>query len=341
MLSRYLRSWIYLIRQLLLIGCFMSVPYSSFAVIPDSCRQITLVSTGTTQNSISNSILREMYSALGYQIKQVTADSSAAAYELLAEGQADIYTSTWAPLDKNDLRPFALHGEVKTLHANLTEAANGLAVNRYGEIMGINDFEQLRDSAAVVNYTIFVGQADWHFAQVLQALIDSNIYGLSRFQVKRVHDFDLLTYLEEAQALQKPVVFFTRRPSIVSYRYAKYFLKDNNKFFKSLQTTGKVYTSVRYNFPAQCPNAASLLVRFEMTDMMQIDIIEMMIQSEISLAQAIRQWYQQHTSLVLSWLVGMHTADGKSARRLMMQIHNKGTTRLRTKTFYPPSGDMP
>lgn len=290
--------------------------------VPKNCQLITFISNQTAQNTIANTLLSEMYEMLGYEVDQIRVDSSVEAYEQLQQGVADVYLSTWGALDKPELLPFGLRGDVKTIQENLTGAYTGLAINHYGSVLGIQRLDQLRQYAKVVDYTIYVGQADWRFAQAIQALIESNLYGLGQFHVMRVHYFDLEQYLKNAQATQKPVVFFARSPSIQSRLYVSHFLQDEHEFFKNFQSSSSVYTSVRYDFPEQCPNAARLLRRFEMTAAMQYTIIDEALQNNLSVIAAATVWLERHTPLVLQWFLGVKTVDGQFARKMLIRLRN-------------------
>lgn len=320
-----IRCTLVLLSGLWVVGAAAQTPTHLSQTSKKACEPVMLISNGTAQNTIANTLVGDLLKHLGYQIITVPAASSAEAYDLMRQGLGDIYLSTWAPLDKPDLLPFGLHGQVKTLYANVSGAYTGLATNHFGRILGIKNISELKQFDQVLDFTIYVGQADWRFAQAMQALIDSNIYGLGRFEIQRVHDFDLLQYLQVAHNNQRPLVFFTRSPSVAANRYGGRFLKDTQGFFRQYQKSSTVYTSVRYDFPDDCPNVTRLLMRFEMTADMQNQIMERAWDKDERLATAVRQWAEMHTPLMLQWLSGVKTADGQSARKVLMkQWRGKG-----------------
>lgn len=306
--------------QLGVVLTMLMLPLASMAhhMGEAACQQVTLIRNGTEQNTIANTLLREIYTKIGYQVSEKIVDSSFEAYELLKEGKADAYLSTWAPLDKPELQLFGLNGDVKTLHANLTGAYTGLATNRYGRIWGLERLSQLQQFADILDDTIYVGQADWRFAQILQSLIDNNVYELGQFVVQRVHNYDLNKYLQAAEAEQKPMVFFTRSPSFQAQRYASRFLADTRKYFKGYHASSGVYTTVRYDLPRVCPNVTNLLKRFEMTAAMQNQIIKQMPSTHAPMEKIVAEWSKERIPLILQWLTGVKTRRGDSAKHLIM-----------------------
>lgn len=290
----------YTLKKITLWTCLLL--HFSLAYAQPECKQLRLVDTRTADNLISNAFVAEIFNHLGHEVERVRADSSQEAYMLLSDNEADIYLSTWIPLDIENLKGYALNGRVKTLNPILTDAKMGLSTNQFGQQAGLQHFDQIADLGEVLDYTIYVGQHNWMFAQRMQSVIDSNIYGLSNFQVKRLHNFDFNAYLEAAEAQQKPVVFFTRQPSFIANKFAAGFLLDSQHFFENYQTPSTVYVSVRYDFPETCKKAAERLTRFSLSATQHTEIIESAKGDRFKLVVAVEDFLKSHQSLLSSWL---------------------------------------
>lgn len=280
--------------------CFLLVLPIAYA--QSKCQQLRIIKTKTADNLISNSILIDLFERLNYEVETVNADSSQEAYMLLGSDEADIYSSTWIPLDIENLKSYALNGRVKTLNPVLTDAAMGLATNQFGKKAGLERFDQISKFGEALDYTIYVGQSNWMFAQRMQSVIDSNIYGLSNFQIKRLHNFDFNEYLSLAETQQKPVVFFTRTPSFIGHKFAAKYLQDSGHFFENYQTNANAYVSVRYDFPKACEEATKVLTKFNLSAAQQAQILELAEGDKYKLNSAIKDFLQSHSSLFSSWL---------------------------------------
>lgn len=289
----------------LLFSCFLA--YLPQLQAQNTCQVIRLVETKTADNLISNTLMKHLFEHFDYEIDRVRADSSQEAYALLSNNEADVYLSTWVPLDVESLKGYALRGKVKTLTPVLTEAKMGLSTNQFGQQAGLQRFEQIAAFGEALNHTIYVGQNDWMFAQRLQSVIDSNIYGLSDFQVKRVHDFDFNEYLSAAEKQQKPIVFFTRQPSFMGHKFATDFLQDSQHFFENYQTASNAYMSVRYDFPQQCEQAAALLSRFQLSAAQQADILTSAEGNKYQVPAAVTDFLDKHQEQVSVWLQGVES----------------------------------
>lgn len=277
------------------------------------CTTIKLISTNAADNITSNNILNHLYTNLGYDIETVRAETSEDAYALLNEQTADIYLSTWMPLDKESLKPYALEGTVKTLNQTLSNAAIGLATNLFGKNKHLTSLKQLAQFGQSLDYTIYVSQSDWLFAQKIQHVIDSNIYGLEKFQIKRVHNFDFKEYLSIAKENKKPIVFFTRKPSFLAFDHAASFLTDPLDFFKDFQTQAASYASVRYDFPKSCSNAGKLLKNFTLDSKEHTEILSLAQGSPLKIKAAVDTYLKKHPELIEQWLKNVQSLDGQAA----------------------------
>lgn len=279
----------------------------------DICNTLTLVKTDAADNIVANTMLSNIFEAIGYEVDTVRASSSEEAYDLLSQASADAYLSTWVPLDKESLKPYSLKGSIKTLSRVLQGARVGLATNKFGQAAGLERFDQIASFGESLGHTIYVGQHDWLFGQKMQNVIDSNIYGLSKFQIKRVHDFDFSEYLSTADEKQMPMVFFTRNPSFIGYHYAANFLEDNRDFFKLFQDNAAAYVSVRYDFPKKCNNAAEVLRRFNLSAETQQMLMKTAEGDKFKLKAASVDFVKNNKAMVKSWLKGLKAADGSQA----------------------------
>lgn len=258
-----------MIRQLFLIFHLLM---ASFAVA--DCHTVRLIETQMADNIVINQFAKRILERAGYSITPIHADSTKAAYELLSHNQADAYLSTWIPLNKTTIRPYLLTGKVKTLGEILSNTPIGIAGNAAAEAAGLISLRQLKPFAETLNHTIYVGQQDWAFAQQLENMIHNNVYELSVFRIQRVHNFDLDFMLNLADKTGQPMIFFTRQFSFMGYQYAKHFLYDTVDALEQFQAQTSIYSSVRFEFPEDCPKPSQVLqsVNLELFDLPAIFI---------------------------------------------------------------------
>ncbi len=234
-------------------------------VVFSSCDVVRLVDTKRADNIIANRLFKAKLEKAGYTVELVSASLSDEAYQLLRHKKADIYLSTWMPLDAEYVKAYLLDGSIRTIHRVLAYTQVGIATNIYAEQAGIYNLKQVTESEAhakLFDYKIYIGQEDWQFADQLQGMLERNLHGLAAFQVIRLNTHDLREKLAKAQEQKQPILFFARRLSYVGHNYAQNFLYDTHGVFDKYHAHASIYSSVRYDLPKNCPQVIQSLRDF-------------------------------------------------------------------------------
>ncbi len=284
---------------------------SGTALASNEVRFANVSWTGVT---IKTELGVNILNTLGYDASKVTL-SVPIAYNALAMGDVDIFLGNWMPSMETIADKFFKQGTVIKYVANMTGAKYTLAAPAYVVDGGLKDFSDIAKYADKLDHKIYGIERGNDGNQIIQAMIDSDKFGLGNFKIVETSEPIMLSEVKNLVQEKKWVVFLGWSPHYMNQLIdMKYLTGSTADTFGANNGTATVYTNIRKGFAEEQPNVGKFLKNFTFPIAMMNEISQMMKDdTNLKHGEAGLIWLKTHPEIYRGWLEGVTTVDGQAA----------------------------
>jgi glycine betaine/proline transport system substrate-binding protein len=276
--------------------------------------KVHFASVNWTGVTVKTALGVNILNSLGYQAKSSNL-SVPIIYQALAMGDADIFLGNWMPSMESIAGKFFEKGSVIKYVANMPGAKYTLAAPAYVVDGGLKDFADIAKYADQLDHKIYGIEPGNDGNQVIQSMIDNNLFGLGDFKVVATSEPIMLTEVKNFVQDKKMIVFLGWSPHYMNQIIdMKYLTGSTAETFGDNDGTATVYTNIRKGFAEEQPNVAKFLENFVFPISMMNEIAQMLNDNKnLKHGEAGLAWVKQHPEIYRGWLEGVTTAEGKPA----------------------------
>jgi len=276
--------------------------------------QVRFASVSWTGVTVKTELGVSILNSLGYDASKVTL-SVPIVYSALATGDADIFLGNWMPSMETIADKFFKQGTVIKYVVNMPGAKYTLAAPAYVVDGGLKDFSDIAKYADKLEHKIYGIEPGNDGNQVIQAMIDTDMFGLGKFKVVATSEPIMLSEIKNLVQQKKWAVFLGWSPHYMNQIIdMKYLTGSTAETFGDNDGTATVFTNLRKGFTEEQPNVATFLKNFTFPITMMNEISQMLQDnSRMKHAEAGLIWLKQHPKIYRGWLDGVTTVDGQPA----------------------------
>ena len=147
-----------------------------------SDNEVKFVSVSWTGVTIKTELGVEILNSLGYKATN-TMVSVPIVYKALSINDVDIFLGNWMPSMKTIAEKYFETGKVIKLVANMPNAKYTLAAPAYVVDGGLKTFADIAKFGEKLDYKIYGIEAGNDGNEIIQAMIDKDMYGLKKFEL--------------------------------------------------------------------------------------------------------------------------------------------------------------
>lgn len=277
-------------------------------------KQIRFANVGWTGVTVKTELGVRILNSLGYDASMVTL-SVPIAYNSLAMGDADIFLGNWMPSMETIANKFFEQGTVIQYVANMPGAKYTLAAPAYAVDAGLKDFSDIAKYADKLDHKIYGIEQGNDGNQVIQSMIDSDMFGLGNFKIIATSEPIMLSEVKNMAREKKWVVFLGWSPHYMNQIIdMKYLTGSTAETFGVNDGTATVFTNIRKGFAEEQPNVCRFLKNFIFPIEMMNEISQTLQDNKrIKHGEAGLLWLKKHPEVYQSWFQGVTTASGEQA----------------------------
>ena len=295
-----------------------SAPTATASGDPPSCRTVRFSDVGWTDVTSTTALTAELLRDIGYT-PTITVLSVPVTFASLKNNDIDVFLGNWMPAQVADRAPYDADGSVVVVRSNLQGAKYTLAVPSYTQSSGLKDFSDIHRFAAQLNGSIYGIEPGNDGNRLVLKMIQDGQFGLGDFKLVESSEQGELAQVERAVRNKQPIVFLAWEPHPMNMRFDLKYLTGGDTVFGPNFGGATIYTVTRRGYAAQCPNIARLLANLSFTlrgeSEMMAGILDRHEQPEVAAAQ----WLKSHPDMVMTWLDGVRTFDGRPAYGALAQ----------------------
>lgn len=288
----------------------MLITVSAYA----SENEVKFVSVSWTGVTIKTELGVEILNSLGYKATN-TMVSVPIVYKALSINEADIFLGNWMPSMSTIAEKYFNSGTVVKFVNNMPNAKYTLAAPAYVVDGGLKTFEDIAKFGEKLDYKIYGIEAGNDGNEIIQAMIDKDMYGLKKFELVSSSEQGMLLQVQAFAKQKKWIVFLGWAPhymnEIIDMKYLDGSTADT---FGENNGTANVFTNIRKGFDTENPNVATFLKNYKFPIYMINQIMtEMHKDTNRGSKEVALEWVKKHPELYKAWLKDVKTIDGKSA----------------------------
>ena len=276
--------------------------------------EVRFASVSWTGVTVKTDLGVNILNSLGYEASKVTL-SVPIVYNAMDMGDADIFLGNWMPSMASIANKFFEKGSVVKSVANMPGAKYTLAAPAFVVDGGLKDFSDIAKYAEQLDHKIYGIEPGNDGNQIIQAMIDNNMFGLGNFKLIATSEPIMLSEVKSLVQQKKWAVFLGWSPHYMNQIIdMKYLTGSTAETFGDNNGTATVYTNIRQGFAEEQPNVAKFLKNFTFPIAMMNEISQMLQDnSRMKHAEAGLSWLKQHPEIYRGWLEGVKTVDGQTA----------------------------
>ncbi|NMS30483.1 glycine betaine ABC transporter substrate-binding protein, partial [Vibrio parahaemolyticus] len=109
------------------------------------------------------------------------------------------------------------------------------------------------------------------------------------------------------------IVYLGWAPHPMNSNVEMEYLAGGDDFFGPNYGGANVYTNVRKNYLAECPNVGQLVKNLEFNLEMENELMEAILNQKQKPSKAAQAWLNANQEQIEAWLEGVKTVDGQDA----------------------------
>lgn len=278
----------------------------------NSCQTVRFADVGWTDITATTAVTSELLKGLGYETKTDLL-SVPVTYSSMANGDIDVFLGNWMPTMEGDIAKYRQAGTVETVRANLQGAKYTLAVPKYVYDAGVTNFADLAKYADKFKSRIYGIEPGNDGNRLIQSMIDANAFDLKTFRLVESSEAGMVSQVSRAARRQQWIVYLGWAPHPMNSNVEMEYLAGGDDYFGPNYGGANVYTNVRANYLAQCPNVGQLLQNLQFSLEMENQLMEAILNQKQKPAVAAQQWLKANPNELQRWLKGVKTLQGEDA----------------------------
>ncbi|NDY70575.1 glycine/betaine ABC transporter substrate-binding protein [Desulfobacter hydrogenophilus] len=298
----------------IIITVFIAAVLTWGTAFADKSPKIKIASVGWTGVTIKTELAVAVLDSIGYDAQNLTM-SVPITYMALSKGDVDFFLGNWMPTMANIANKYFENGSVIQYTANMPGAKYTLAVPSFCMAQGLKDFKDIVKFGDELDWRIYGIEAGNDGNQVIQSMIDKNMFGLGKFKLVASSEMAMLAQVQSFAQQNKPIVFLGWAPHSMNERIdMSYLTGSTSETFGGDDGTATVWTNTRKGFDKDMPNVATFLKNFTFPIAMINQIMTSLhTQKGLSPRDAGLLWLKQHPDTYRGWLKNVTATDGKPA----------------------------
>jgi glycine betaine/proline transport system substrate-binding protein len=292
-------------------GLFLIAGTAS-AAEPDSCKAVRFSDVGWTDITSTTAVASTILEALGYA-PEAKLLSIPVTYTSMKNRDIDVYLGDWEPSMEADRKPYLDDKSIDVIGPNLTGAKYTFAVPKYVAAAGVKDFADLQKFADKFDSKIYGIEPGNNGNRMILDMIRKGAFGLKDWDLVESSEQGMLAEVERAIKEKKWIVFLGWAPHPMNKRYDIDYLSGGDAYFGPNYGGADVYTNIRKDYAAECPNAAKFVSNLRFTLDMENDIMNSILNDSKEPKAAAMDWLKAHPDAITPWLIGVTTFGGKDA----------------------------
>ncbi|CAM3204751.1 MULTISPECIES: choline ABC transporter substrate-binding protein [Vibrio] len=294
----------------------------SFNTYANTCETVRFADVGWTDITATTAVTTELLKGLGYQTKTDLL-SVPVTYSSMANGDIDVFLGNWMPTMEGDIAKYRDAGTVETIRANLEGAKYTLAVPKYVYDAGVTSFADIAKHADQFKDRIYGIEPGNDGNRLIQSMIDSNAFDLKGFKLVESSEAGMVSQVKRAVRRNEWIAFLGWAPHPMNSNVEMEYLAGGDDYFGPNYGGANVYTNVRKDYVAQCPNVGQLLNNLSFSLDMENVLMEAILNEKKQPSKAAQEWLRANPEAIEQWLQKVTTKDGKPAIEAVTAYLNK------------------
>jgi glycine betaine/proline transport system substrate-binding protein len=296
----------------LLLAASLTLPLLAQAAEPKSCSNVRFADVGWTDITVTTAVTSAVLQSIGYTTK-TTLISVPVTYKSMENKDIDVFLGNWMPTMENDIKPYRDNGSVQTVRANLEGAKYTLAVSDAAYQAGLKNFADIAKFSEQLDGKIYGIEPGNDGNRLIKDMIEKNMFGLGEFKIVQSSEAGMLAQVQRSERRNQWVVFLGWEPHPMNSRFKMHYLEGGDDVFGPNLGGATIYTNVRKDYVAQCPNVGKLLNNLVFTLKMENSLMDAVLNDNTKPAAAAKAWIKANPKALDAWLDGVSTRSGKPA----------------------------
>jgi len=296
----------------LVLAASLTLPLLAQAAESESCSNVRFADVGWTDITVTTAVTSAVLQSIGYTTK-TTLISVPVTYKSMENKDIDVFLGNWMPTMENDIKPYRDNGSVQTVRANLEGAKYTLAVSDAAYQAGLKNFADIAKFSEQLDGKIYGIEPGNDGNRLIKDMIKENMFGLGEFKIVESSEAGMLAQVQRSERRNQWVVFLGWEPHPMNSRFKMHYLEGGDDVFGPNLGGATIYTNVRKDYVAQCPNVGKLLNNLVFTLEMENALMNAVLNDKTKPAAAAKAWIKANPTALDAWLDGVNTRSGKPA----------------------------
>ena len=296
----------------LVLAASLTLPLLAQATESESCSNVRFADVGWTDITVTTAVTSAVLQSIGYTTK-TTLISVPVTYKSMENNDIDVFLGNWMPTMENDIKPYRDNGSVQTVRANLEGAKYTLAVSDAAYQAGLKNFADIAKFSEQLDGKIYGIEPGNDGNRLIKDMIKENMFGLGEFKIVESSEAGMLAQVQRSERRNQWVVFLGWEPHPMNSRFKMHYLEGGDDVFGPNLGGATIYTNVRKDYVAQCPNVGKLLNNLVFTLEMENALMNAVLNDKTKPAAAAKAWIKANPTALDAWLDGVNTRSGKPA----------------------------
>ncbi|MDZ7747903.1 MAG: ABC transporter substrate-binding protein [Halofilum sp. (in: g-proteobacteria)] len=265
-----------------------------------SCGTVRFGQVNWTGVSAKTETATWLMQQLGYETDLITA-SVPIMFQSLANDERDAFLGLWLPTQRSMVQDNMKKGSIDIVTKNLEGAKYTVGVSQAAWEAGVKHFKDLDEHKEKFGGTIYGIEAGNDGNQIIQTMIDDDVYGLGDWELQPSSEAGMLTQVQRRHNRDQWTAWLAWAPHPMNLNIDLKFLKGGADYWGPNQGGATVYTLTRAGYAWQCPNVGQFLENYTFTVEEQSAMAGYVINDEMDYAEAGRKLIQDKPELIERW----------------------------------------
>jgi glycine betaine/proline transport system substrate-binding protein len=290
------------------LACLFIVLGAAAHAEPDTCKTIRFADIGWTDVSATTAVAARIVKGLGYQPK-IDILSVPISFLSMKNKDVDVFLGNWMPIEAVESAPFRSTFDV--VGANLTGARYTLAVPQETYEAGLHSFADIAKFKDQLGGKIYGIEPGNDGNRTILGMIKAGKFGLADFDLVESSEQGMLAEVDRSIRRHKMIVFLAWEPHPMNVKYKIKYLDDTTDSFGPHNGEESVFTDVRSNYLATCPNIGTLLKNLHFSLPIEDSLMNAILTEGKDPSDAAEAWLKANPGTWSGWLTNVTTIDGK------------------------------
>ncbi|MDH2435739.1 glycine/betaine ABC transporter substrate-binding protein [Pokkaliibacter plantistimulans] len=285
---------------------------ASVSLAAGSCEKVRFSDVGWTDITSTTALASEVLTGMGYS-PTTQLLSVPVTYTSLANKDIDVFLGNWMPTMEGDIKKYLDAGTVVSLKANLHGAKYTLAVPKYVYDAGVTSFADIAKNADKFQGKIYGIEPGNDGNRLIQDMIKKDAFGMKDMELVESSEAGMMSQVARAVQRKQWIVFLGWEPHPMNSKFEMAYLSGGDDYFGPDFGGATVYTNVRKDYAADCPNLGKFFNNLDFSLKMENEVMGSILDDNMQPNNAAQLWLQNNPDVLNKWLEGVTTLDGKPA----------------------------